>query len=266
MGREKRVSRALAGATTEAPVRVGCLMGGKLCKWSGGYDSDEDDEDHLKGLDGAGKIDDDDELDPSLIKNSNLPAVFAEVDEDGTGAIEYPEFLKGFGLDNTPLTQKLFYLFDEDHSGALDYYEFLKVIDRYRKMTYDERLNFCFKVYDLDDSGYIDRDELAAVIMDMNYAVRSYRNAKGMIAKLNSYYEIRFGERLERVDCDQFKALAGSHGTLLIYPCMGVMERILGTAFNDPDNHLDTFDCLRPGQAGVLLQKYKAQDQADAEL
>ena len=134
--------------------------------------------------------------------NSNLPEVFAAVDEDGTGhlnhplmkrvdftliilvhvsnaslqsqallipgQIEYPEFLAGFGLDNTPLCQKIFYLFDEvsfwscrslpltltlplwrfaqDHSGALDYYEFLKAIDKYRKMTYDERLAWCFKV------------------------------------------------------------------------------------------------------------------------
>jgi len=238
-------------------------MGGWLCKWAGGGDSDDEDDwqDMLEG-----KFAEDDEMDPDLIRNSNLTAVFAAVDDDGSGQIEYPEFLKGFGLDNTPLCQKIFYIFDEDHSGFLDYYEFLKAIDRYRKMTYDERLAWCFKVYDLDDSGYIDRDELCAIVMDVNYAIRSYRAAKGMIGKLNRYYEEKYGERLEKVDLDQFKYLSRTHGTLLIYPAMGVMERVLGCTFTDPDNHLDWYDCVRPGQGGMMLKKAQAAEQHDNDL
>lgn len=240
-------------------------MGGKLCKW-GGHDSDDDDDDPLNHLDGGGKLEEDDELDPSLLANSNLPDVFREVDEDGSGQIEYPEFLKGFGLDNTPLTQKIFYIFDEDHSGYLDYYEFLKAIDKYRKMTYDERVAWCFKVYDLDDSGGIDRDELCAIIMDVNYAIRSYRNAKGMVSKLNKYYEVKFGERLEEINLEQFRVLAAAHGTLLIYPAMGVMERVLGFAFNDPDNHISWIDACRPGQGGAILAKHQAAEAQDGDL
>lgn len=242
-------------------------MGGRMCKqWCRNEDDSDDDDDHLAGMEGLGKIEDDDEMDPELIRNSLLPEVFAEIDDDGSGQIEYPEFLRGFGLDNTPLTQKIFYIFDEDHSGYLDYYEFLKAIDKYRKSTYDERLAWCFKVYDLDDSGYIDRDEMTAIIMDVNYAIRSYRSAKSMISKLNNYYEQRYGERLDRVTCDQFKELARSHGTLLIYPAMGVMERVLGTAFNNPDNHLDWLDCVRPGQGGAVLQRHMAAEAQDADL
>ena len=103
-------------------------------------------------------------------------------------------------------------------------------------MTYEERLGWCFKVYDLDDSGYIDREEMTAIIMDINYAIRrwastldlrwhfrprlpshsacalprSYKSAKSMITKLNVKYEREFGERLEKVDLAQFKYLAVS--------------------------------------------------------
>lgn len=241
-------------------------MGGKLCK-RGAYDSDDSDDDraHLAGLDGASKLDDDMEMDPELMKNSNLPQVFAEIDDDGSGQIEFPEFLKGFGLDNSPLTQKIFFLMDEDNSGFLDYYEFLKMIDRYRKMTYEERLAWCFKVYDQDDSGTIEKEEFVAIVMDINYAVRSHRNARSMIRKMGAFYESRYGCKLESVDLEQFKVLANAHGTLLIYPAMGVMERILGFAFNDPDNHLDWWDCLRPGQGGQMLKKFQAAEEADAE-
>jgi len=242
-------------------------MGGKLCK-KGAYnsDSEEDDMSHLKGLDGAGKLDEDNDMDPDLMKNSNLPEVFAEIDDDGTGQIEFPEFLQGFGLDNSPLTQKIFFLMDEDNSGALDYYEFLKMIDKYRKMTYDERLAWCFKVYDQDDSGTIEKDEFTAIIMDINYAVRSHKNARGMIRRMNNFYEQKYHCKLENVDMDQFKVLANAHGTLLIYPAMGVMERILGFAFNDPDNHLDWWDCLRPGQGGQMLKKFQDLEEKDAEF
>merc|ERR1712164_175600 len=92
-------------------------------------------------------------------------------------------------MGNTPLVQKIFFLFDEDKSGALDYFEFLKMIDRYRKMTYDERLGWCFKVYDQDDSGSIEKEEFISVIMDINYAVRSHRNARSMIRKMSDFYE-----------------------------------------------------------------------------
>ena len=71
-------------------------MGGRLCKKRNWDDDDDDD------FDGTGnyKLDDDDDMDPALIKNSQLPRVFADCDTDGSGQIEYPEFLAGFGLDN----------------------------------------------------------------------------------------------------------------------------------------------------------------------
>jgi len=239
-----------------------------MCKkgiFSGG-DSEDEEEDEYAHMDGAGKIDEDDDMDPNLIKNSRLPEIFADIDEDGSGQIEFKEFLAGFGLDNSPLTQKIFYIFDEDHSGAVDYYEFLKALDKYRKMTYDQRMEWCFKVYDLDDSGYIDRDELTAIVMDVNFAIRSYKTAKGMIGKLNRYYEIKFEQRLEQVDVKQFKALAAAHGTLLIYPAMAVMERVMGIAFTDPDNHLSWWDTFRPGQGGVLLAQRKKAEDADGDM
>jgi len=241
-------------------------MGGKLCRFRlFGGDDDDDDEMAFKSMEGAQKIEEDDDIDPSLLLNSNLAVVFTEIDVDGTGQIEYDEFLQGFGLDNTPLVQKIFFLFDEDNSGALDYFEFLKHIDKYRKMTYDERLGWCFKVYDLDDSGYIDKDEFTAVVMDMNFAVRSYRSCRAMLTKMAHWYEMKYGEKLERVDCPQFKELAMAHGTLLIYPALGVMERIVGMALHDPDSHLDCWDCIRPGQAGMLLKKTVELESADQE-
>lgn len=125
-------------------------MGGRMCK-IGADDSDDEVYDP--------RIRDDTEDD--LVKQSKLTELFGATNADGSGQIEYSAFLVGFALDNTALTQKLFNLFDEDHSGSLDYRDFLKALDRYRRMAYEERLAWCFKVYDADDSGTISKDELS---------------------------------------------------------------------------------------------------------
>ena len=61
-------------------------------------------------------------------------------------------------------------------------------------------------------------------------------------------------------------SLQASHGTLLIYPALGVMERVIGLAFEDPDSHLDMLDCIRPGQSGMVLQKHLAAQAMDDDL
>ena len=87
-----------------------------------------------------------------------------------------------------------------------------------------------------------------------------------MISRLNHKYEMEYGLRLEKVDLEQFKHLAASHGTLLIYPALGVMERVLGMAFQDPDNHLDAFDCIRPGQGGMILRNHMKALEQDEDI
>merc|ERR1711988_924047 len=137
------------------------LMGS--CCRKDDYDTDDSDfEDTVRVLN-------DDDIDPELLENASMPESFLEIDDDNSGLIEYPEFLKGFAIDDSPLVQKMFYVFDEDHSGNLDFYEFIKLVDKYRRMTYDERLSWCFQVYDLDGSGFIEKAEFYAILTDMNY-------------------------------------------------------------------------------------------------
>ena len=75
------------------------------CSKSGGddYDSDDGSDFDLEAL----TIDED--IDPDLIANASMPDAFLDMDDDGTGLIEYPEFLKGFGIDDTPLVSTVLY-------------------------------------------------------------------------------------------------------------------------------------------------------------
>ena len=93
---------------------------GCLCK---GGDDDEYDSDD-SNFEADDLLVGEEDIDPELIANSSMPESFLEVcslrelianssmpklDEDGTGLIEYPEFLKGFGIDDTPLVSSDYY-------------------------------------------------------------------------------------------------------------------------------------------------------------
>jgi len=54
-------------------------------------------------------------------------------------------------------------------AGAESVLEKVEVLPRTPARRYDERLAWCFQVYDLDGSGYIDRGEFTAILTDMNF-------------------------------------------------------------------------------------------------
>lgn len=232
---------------------------GNCCRRGDDYDSDDSDFDSSELM--AANVLDDDELDPELLAQASLPEVFLEIDDDNSGLIEYPEFLRGFGIDDTPLVQKMFYIFDEDRSGSLDFYEFLKLIDKYRRMTYEEKLKWCFQVYDLDGSGYIEKVEFHAILSDMNFGVRNHGATRAMILKMGNHYAEKFGEPMEKVDVRQFVVLCKSYGTLIVYPALGLMERLMGMVLQNPDSHIGAMDCLRPGAASLYRARALAAEQ-----
>lgn len=53
-----------------------------------------------------------------------------------------------------------------------------------------------------------------------------------MIAKMAHTYEEKYGEPMERVNLPQFIMLCKSYGSLIVYPAMGMMERLMGMVSN----------------------------------
>ena len=51
-----------------------------------------------------------------------------------------------------------------DNSGFLDFKEFLLAMDLVAARTVEEKLLWCFKLYDTDNSGVIDKNEMANIM------------------------------------------------------------------------------------------------------
>lgn len=93
---------------------------------------------------------------------------FMKLDKDGSGSIDKHEFLDIPGILSNPLAQRLMDVFDEDKDGTIDFQEFIGGLSAFSgKTSRDEKLRFAFKIYDIDQDGYIGPGELFIVMKMM---------------------------------------------------------------------------------------------------
>ncbi|ODQ64098.1 calcineurin regulatory subunit B [Nadsonia fulvescens var. elongata DSM 6958] len=93
---------------------------------------------------------------------------FMKLDKDNSGSLEKNEFLSLPGIANNPLASRLIAVFDEDGSGDIDFQEFITGLSAFSsKGNNEEKLKFTFKIYDIDRDGYISNGELFLVLKMM---------------------------------------------------------------------------------------------------
>uniref|UniRef100_A0A7S2LSI3 EF-hand domain-containing protein n=1 Tax=Zooxanthella nutricula TaxID=1333877 RepID=A0A7S2LSI3_9DINO len=97
------------------------------------------------------------------IKPSQIKKVykrFQDIDVDGSGAIDYDEFIQALEMEDSTIARQMFRVFDMDGSGSIELKEFIVVLSRYTAAAQSEKLKFAFMMFDEDGSGFIERDEL----------------------------------------------------------------------------------------------------------
>ncbi|XP_065185594.1 calcineurin subunit B type 1-like [Sycon ciliatum] len=93
---------------------------------------------------------------------------FKKLDMDGSGALSFEEFMTLPELQQNPLVSRVIDLFDTDHDGEVDFKEFIEGMSMFSvKCDQEAKLKFAFKVYDIDNDGYISNGELFQVLKMM---------------------------------------------------------------------------------------------------
>ncbi|KAI1284605.1 calcineurin, beta subunit [Xylaria sp. FL0933] len=93
---------------------------------------------------------------------------FMKLDKDQNGTIERDEFLVLPQISSNPLATRLIAIFDEDGGGDVDFQEFVSGLSAFSsKGNKEQKLQFAFKVYDIDRDGYISNGELFIVLKMM---------------------------------------------------------------------------------------------------
>jgi len=76
---------------------------------------------------------------------------------------QFREIMTRLGLDHLPL-ERIFKVFDSNGTGDVDYREFLVGVSKFR-LRGTAALKFCFEVFDEDNSGAISREEMTKVLV-----------------------------------------------------------------------------------------------------
>jgi calcium-dependent protein kinase len=98
-------------------------------------------------------------------ETDKMEEIFAEMDTNNDGMLSKEEISNGYekhfgsAIDDEEL-DKIFSAIDTDGSGAIDYSEFLMATMNEQQLLSKEKLKQAFKMFDKDNSGTISREEI----------------------------------------------------------------------------------------------------------
>merc|ERR1712087_60190 len=105
-------------------------------------------------------------FDPDEI--ARLRKRFKKLDLDNSGSLSVEEFMSLPELQQNPLVQRVIEIFDDDCNGEVDFKEFIQGVSQFSvKGDKNSKLRFAFKIYDIDNDGYISNGELFQVLKMM---------------------------------------------------------------------------------------------------
>lgn len=89
---------------------------------------------------------------------------FKKLDLDNSGALSIDEFMSLPELQQNPLVQRVIDIFDADGNGEVDFKEFIHGVSQFSvKGDKLSKLKFAFRIYDMDNDGFISNGELFQV-------------------------------------------------------------------------------------------------------
>lgn len=100
-----------------------------------------------------------------------LYALFRDADTDHSGTLAVGELMAFLGLEHSDFANRIFcmmeYIRGQHVSGSCDYESYVVSVWNVCTLQADEYRDFCFELYDVDESGYLDRAEILDLVADI---------------------------------------------------------------------------------------------------
>jgi len=144
---------------------------------------------------------------------SRLEKRFHKLDLDSSGSISVGEFLSVPELKENPLIQRLVAVMDSDLNGEVDFKEFVLGLAQFavRDQDHEKRLEFIFRIYDMDRDGFISAGELFLVLKMMTGKNLTDSQLQQIVDKTINYLD---KDADGRISCSEFKQLIQNNGSL----------------------------------------------------
>ena len=134
---------------------------------------------------------------------------FRKLDLDNSGTLSVEEFMSLPELQRNPLVKRVIEILDEDGNGEVDFKEFIQGVSQFSvKGDKMSKLKFAFKIYDIDNDGYISNGELFQFLKMISSNLKDTQ-LQQIVDKT-----IQFADRDDdgKIDFEEFCALVGNMG------------------------------------------------------
>jgi centrin-1 len=103
------------------------------------------------------------------VKNDEVKEMISQVDKDGSGAIDFNEFVemmtgKMSDRDSREEIMKVFDLFDDDNTGKISFKNLKRVATELGENLSDEELREMIEEADRDKDGFVNREEFYRIM------------------------------------------------------------------------------------------------------
>lgn len=133
---------------------------------------------------------------------------FKKLDLDNSGSLSVEEFMSLPELQQNPLVHRVISIFDTDQNGEVDFKEFIQGVSQFSvKGDKQSKLKFAFRIYDIDNDGYISNGELFQVLKMM---VGSNLNDTQLQQIVDKTILLADKDNDGRVSFDEFCAVVGN--------------------------------------------------------
>jgi serine/threonine-protein phosphatase 2B regulatory subunit len=150
------------------------------------------------------------------IKPSQIKKVyrrFQEIDSDGSGHIDFREFLNALDMPDTQHSRGVFQVFDADGSNSISLKEFIVCLSRYTTASQSEKVKFAFMMFDEDGSGKIERNELLRMLQ-ASFLVEDFSEGE-LEQRVDLVYEKVGKDTREPISYEDFIMLSNAHAGLI---------------------------------------------------
>ena len=149
---------------------------------------------------------------PGFVKN--IYENFLTVDKDGSGLINYHEYLQVIGqpANDQPNYRKLFTHFDFEKGGEIELQDFIVGMSIYTDASVVDKLKFAYLIFDNDSSGYLERDEVRAMMRATHPEVSN----EIIDSRVDEIYMALGLQPIHRVSYERFMNLVNEKPALLI--------------------------------------------------
>ena len=159
-----------------------------------------------------------------------LYKIYRRIDVDNSGVIDLAELLAYLDLDRTRFSKRVFQIMDEDGSGKIDFREFVCSLWNYASLGRANLVLFAFDLYDKDSSGSISNSEVKEMLMDIyGKTFKNSAHARSVEAQLDA-----MEGAMGIIDVETFREFSRKHPALL-FPAYNMQEniqaKVLGTEF-----------------------------------